>query len=61
MSMDDRIHGNTVRCNICGKTNRIIEDGTRYPARMIEVIYCASCGNRIGYKNSTSGLDTEII
>lgn len=58
--MKERIFGDTVVCPKCGKTNRIYEDGMKYPANVQEVLYCASCNQILGYKNSTRSLDTMI-
>lgn len=32
----------------------------KYPANVQEVLYCASCNEILGYKNSTRSLDTRI-
>lgn len=58
--MNKRIFGESVICPKCGKTNVIFEDGIKYPANMQEVLYCASCNEMLGYKNSIRSLDTMV-
>lgn len=57
--MNKRITGDAIVCPKCGKVNVIYEDGMKYPANVQEVLYCASCNEILGYKNSTRSLDTR--
>lgn len=58
--MTDFIKGWTVECPKCNALNEIYKEDIKYPARMMEVIYCANCNEVLGRKNSTVSLNTRL-
>lgn len=59
--MNKVIQGWSITCPKCGTVNAIVKEDLKYPARSIEVLYCAKCNEILGHKNSTVSLDTKIV